>query len=201
MGRARTAVPKPTKTYLKTGRDKSRYRSTESRCGGSSMVTEEWRDIAGLDGVFQVSNLGRVKRIGGPRRYEHWISRAELYRQVPERFMRPQTINSGYMSVHLLVGQKRYSKLVHRLVAEAFLPGEQGETVNHIDGDKLNNHVSNLEWASYTENHLHAVALRLNKQAVPVVDPATGVRYPSISQAAKGAKRSHRVVSATFPRA
>lgn len=165
------------------------------------MVSEEWMDIAGLEGVFQVSTFGRVKRLGGPRRYEHWVTRAELFRQVPDRFVKPQTINSGYLLAHLLVGQKRYAKLVHRLVAETFLGGIKGETVNHKDGNKLNNRVDNLEWASYTENHLHAVALRLNKQAVPVIDPETGIRYPSISQAAKGARRSHRVVSATFQRA
>ena len=61
----------------------------------------------------------------------------------------------GYENVTLCVGYKRYSQKVHRLVAQAFLAGH-GQQVNHIDGDKTNNSVSNLEWCSNRDNTIHA---------------------------------------------
>nr|WP_255430669.1 HNH endonuclease [Xenorhabdus sp. TS4] len=85
----------------------------------------------------------------------------------------------------------RKARTVHTLVAEAFLAGS-GETVNHINGNKQDNRACNLEWASYSENHLHAVATGLNKQAVRVQHPITGAIYSSITQAAKACRVCHR---------
>ena len=81
----------------------------------------------------------------------------------PERELTYTLNNRGYFSV----GIRRKTFMVHRLVALAFIPNpEQKPHVNHIDGNKLNNHVSNLEWCTAKENNLHARQTGLHKQAV-----------------------------------
>ena len=79
-----------------------------------------------------------------------------------ERKLRPSEDYSGYLNVCLTNNTYKKTKRVHRLVAEAFIPNpENKETVNHIDGNKLNNHVSNLEWNTRSEQLFHAYSLGL----------------------------------------
>ena len=81
----------------------------------------------------------------------------------PERELTYTLNNRGYYSV----GIRRKTHMVHRLVAQAFIPNPENKPfVNHIDGNKLNNHVSNLEWCTVQENNLHAKQTGLHKQAV-----------------------------------
>jgi hypothetical protein len=160
-------------------------------------MVEIWRPIAGFESRYEVSNLGRVRSVPRRLRYTHWRTRAELFRQVPGKVIAAQPMNSDYLIVHLHADGERTALLVHRLVAAAFLEGS-GEEVNHENGIKTDNRADNLEWQSSTGNKLHAVAAGLNSQAVPVTDPLTGEQYPSIAQAARGARVSHRTVRATF---
>lgn len=162
-------------------------------------MTEIWKDIEGFEGRYQVSNLGNVKSVPFKQRYLLRTGK-EAFRLTKEKLLCLNVINSGYQIVHLYRNDKRSAYLVHRLVAAHFLPTASSETVNHKNGVKTDNRAENLEWATYTENHLHAVDTRLNKQAIAVVDPVSGKKYGSISQAAKGARKSHRKVSATFIR-
>lgn len=103
---------------------------------------ETWRDIPGFEGRYRVSSLGRVESL------------------VTGRCLKPQKHPLGYQFVALTLrdgsgGKKAF--LVHRLVAEAFIPNPSGKpTVNHKDGDKTNNRRKNLEWATHGENHKHA---------------------------------------------
>ena len=105
---------------------------------------EIWKDVAGFDGFYQISNMGRVKSVNGIRSLSY--------------------TRDGYAKVRLLHDGKDKTYKVHRLVAEAFIPNtDNKETVNHKDGDKTNNKVENLEWADRSEQMLHAYILGLKK--------------------------------------
>jgi hypothetical protein len=116
---------------------------------------EEWRDIAGTDGKYSVSNYGRV------------ISRNQ--RGKPSKKNRMATLcmkEDGYIRISLSNGVRRKKTYAHRLVAEAFLPQPSPDRkfVNHKDGNKSNNYVGNLEWVTSSENSLHSHRLGLQRQ-------------------------------------
>lgn len=162
-------------------------------------MRERWKDIPGFEGRYQVSDLGRVKSLSFMQRYLLRNGK-EAFRKTKEKIRKLKSINSGYTTVGLCLDNVETTALVHRLVAQAFVEGS-GETVNHKDGVKRNNCAANLEWASYTDNHLHAVANGLNKQAIKVVCPETGAIYQSIAQAERKANVSHKTISAKWNRA
>lgn len=86
-----------------------------------------------------------------------------VFSKKSSKFMKKSSHTHGYLIVKLSQREIRKGYLVHRLVAETFIDNpENHKTVNHIDGDKSNNHVSNLEWCSYAENNIHAHKLGLN---------------------------------------
>ena len=109
------------------------------------MEQEQWKPIQEFNGEYEVSNLGRVRSM---KRYYGMVGR-----------IMPQTIQrKGYYAVTFHMNNKAYFRKVHRLVIEAFTPNPDNlPCINHIDGNKLNNHVSNLEWCTYQENMQHAV--------------------------------------------
>lgn len=112
---------------------------------------EAWKDVIGYEGIYQVSNTGKVKRIGAYKNQHgrEWIS---------NRILKPATKSNGYMFVGLSKDNKVSSKHIHRLVAEAFIPNPFNKpTVNHKDGNKSNNTVENLEWVTYLENNMHSI--------------------------------------------
>jgi hypothetical protein len=160
-------------------------------------MNEQWKDVSGYKGRYQVSDQGRVKALSFMQRYLLRNGK-EAFRRTREHVIAVQANNSGYLLVHLHLDNKRTAHLVHRLVAVAFLPAPTARTVNHKNGVKQDNQVANLEWATDTENKLHAVANGLNAQAIPVADPTTGRRFESITQAAKASRKSHRTIRATF---
>lgn len=103
-------------------------------------MVEEWQDIERFSGIYQVSNLGRVRS----------------FKVKPSgKLLRPGATSRGYMSVGLYENGKQRSMTVHRLVLEAFV-GPSHLEVNHKDGDKCNNHIENLEYATSKDNALHA---------------------------------------------
>lgn len=117
------------------------------------MPKEIWKDVAGYEGLYAVSNLGNIKRL------EHSDTRCRQgFRVFRERPVKPSMWH-GYLRVQLWKNNKRHYKRVHRIVAEAFIPNldERRNQVNHIDGDKTNNNADNLEWCTCKENVAHAI--------------------------------------------
>lgn len=117
------------------------------------MQEEIWKDIVGMESKYQVSNLGNVKSLPRFRK-----GKAGCIVPVRGKILSPKLNSSGYLTVHLRSDDINKYPTIHRLVAEAFIPNtENKNTVNHIDANKLNNSVSNLEWSTHTEQMQHAV--------------------------------------------
>lgn len=114
------------------------------------MVAEVWKDIEGFEGVYMVSSYGRVKSLPRP------LYNGKGVFESKERIFKVAVSGKGYNEV-TLSKNKGCTHKVHRLVCVAFIPNLEGKgEVNHIDGDKLNNRVTNLEWATRSENTQHA---------------------------------------------
>ena len=104
------------------------------------LIEEIWKPVVGFEDYYRVSNTGKVFSIRSNR----------YLNQAPK--------HTGYRDIELNVNGKASYKRMHRLVAEAFIPNPLNKpAVNHIDGNKLNNNASNLEWVTNSENMQHAV--------------------------------------------
>lgn len=155
-------------------------------------MEEEWRDVIGYEGLYQVSNLGRVKSLD---RYTT-DKNGRVY-TVKGKVLSQSRVGD-YLRVSLYTENTARGKLVHRLVAEAFISNPNGyDTVNHIDEDKMNNSCNNLEWCTssynslYSKNSVRPTNSSIGKRIVLKIaqDGSTIERYKSI----KGAARSNRI--------
>lgn len=109
---------------------------------------EEWLDIKGYEGLYKISSSGKVKS------YHPFGNHQKIGK---EHYIAPTFTSTGYYKVELMKNHIRRSFKIHRLVAIAFIPNPLNKPyVNHLDGNKLNNHVSNLEWCTQKENITHA---------------------------------------------
>ena len=120
---------------------------------------EEWRTIEGYEGLYEISNFGRVKSL--PR----YVNNHTGQLLVKEKIIKQQKNHKGYATVTL--GNKKSGNkktmFVHRLLAKAFIPNPNNlPQINHIDGDKLNNKINNLEWCDNSYNQIHAYQNGLN---------------------------------------
>lgn len=116
------------------------------------MEKEIWKDIQGFEGSYQVSDKGRVRGLDRFIVRRDWV---KCFVKGEEFKLHNNT--AGYPYVGLRKNYKKKVITVHRLVALAFLENKENKsTVNHIDGNKENNNVSNLEWATPSENIIHA---------------------------------------------
>lgn len=116
------------------------------------MVLEEiWKDIDGYEGYYQISNIGRVKSLSRPV----FKKDGSFHRFKKENIKVPKNTKDGYLSITLSVNGNDRTFLIHRLVAEAFITKPETDEileVNHIDMNRKNNMVGNLEWATHQDN-------------------------------------------------
>jgi hypothetical protein len=114
---------------------------------------EEWKPVAGYEGFYSISSLGRV------RSEFRQVKCGNAMYTVREKILKP-FLRSGYYSVVFMSGSSRQNRVIHRLVAEAFLEKIPGKPyVNHLDTCKTNNHVTNLQYVTQLENVRHSYAL------------------------------------------
>lgn len=131
---------------------------------------EEWLAVPGFEGLYEVSNTGKVKSL----EREDVVAthdRQPFKRKRSEKLLKQYIDRYGYLKVYLYKNKKPHYLTVHRLVALAFIPNtENKNTVDHIDCDRTNNRVENLRWVTVKENLEHSH--RLGRQiinATPIV--------------------------------
>lgn len=120
-------------------------------------MEEIWKDISGYEGLYQVSNLGRV------RSFDRYVRNGTSNRNIKRgKILKPCVTRDGYLQLNLIKDKKKKVSTIHRLVAKAFIENPENKPcVNHIDGNKQNNNVTNLEWVTYSENTIHAMKIGL----------------------------------------
>lgn len=114
-------------------------------------MEEIWRDIPNYEGIYQISNLGVVRSLK--------FGKVKL--------LKPNKVGKGYLGNMLLLDKNKSRKYIHRLVAEVFLNKPDGNEiliVDHIDGNKMNNRVDNLQWLSYRDNFLKGNGVNSEKE-------------------------------------
>jgi len=152
---------------------------------------EVWKDIEGYEGLYQVSNMGRVKSLE-----RTFVDKTERKQHIKGRILKLGAGHGGYLKVVLNSNGKKKTVRVHRLVCEAFHENPENKPcVNHIDEDKTNNVASNLEWCTSTENINHgtrniragkAVAKALSK---PVGQYTTNGKFVKVWQSTREVQR------------
>lgn len=120
---------------------------------------EYWQDIQGYENVYQISTFGRVKSLS-----REYIDSRGHNRTIKEKILGQKETKSGYLSVHLRTNKESWPT-VHSLVVYTFIKNTQNkETVNHINCNKQDNKINNLEWATNKEQMIHALDNNLLKK-------------------------------------
>ena len=119
-------------------------------------MEEIWEDIKGYEGLYQISNLGNIKS------NYIWTGRMYIYKP---HLIKPTIAKNGYYRVSLCKEGKTKYRNLHKLIAETFISNPEGyKYINHIDGDKLNNNLKNLEWCTQSHNTKEAFRIGLHKK-------------------------------------
>lgn len=142
-------------------------------------MEEIWKDIEGFEGLYQVSNLGNVKSL--PRN------------TTKGKLLKPAKTRNGYLQVVLSKNGEAKRFYIHRLVAEAFLPNEDElPEVDHINSDKTDNRVANLQWISRVENlRKKETGMMIPKRVICL---ETGKIFETVADAANYVNRTPRTM-------
>lgn len=147
---------------------------------------EIWKDVVGYEGLYQVSTNGRVRSVGRVNSYG---------RRQKERIRRPTLNKNGYLYVCLRRDSESKNKLVHRMVAEAFIENPDGlRTVNHKNEVKTDNRADNLEWMSLADNLRYGTHVERATKNKPDMH---GARHPNYGRRGAGAQTHKGKVIAT----
>jgi hypothetical protein len=133
-----------------------------------------WKPVFGFESLYIINGKGVIK---------------SLHSKNPGKVIKPRLDRAGYFTVRLNKAGKSYTKYVHRLIAEAFVDNLFDKLIiNHLDGNKTNNSIKNLQWVNHCENIKHAYQAGLFIKATKekaVIDSCTGQRYKSVREAAE----------------
>ena len=170
------------------------------------MKNEEWRDVVGYEGLYQVSSEGRVKSLE-----RTFIDKSGRKRTVKERILKPGMDKGGYLRIDLCASGKSRMFSVHRLVCQAFHDNPENKLdVNHINENKTDNRACNLEWSTRKKNCNHGTRnvrmaetkskqvgqYTLNGELIKVWSSATeaerraGFDHSAISKVANGKRKT-----------
>ena len=146
--------------------------------------SEIWKDVVGYDGYYQVSDRGNVRSV---------TRKDSIGRKIGGRILKPRYNRGGYLLINLCKNGKVRTKLIHRLVAEGFIPNPESlPQINHIDEVKDNNNVENLEWCTSKDNINHGTSIerRIKAQSkkIRAVNIKTGEVFTFNSTAEAGRK-------------
>lgn len=160
-------------------------------------MKEEWRPVIGYEGIYEVSSFGRIKSV------ERDIQKGNVVQHRREKIKSQRKNADGYVEVKLSKCGVDKIHRVHRIVAESFLGQNDVGEVNHIDLNRSNNHVENLEWCTHRENISHSAALGRYKNKNGINNPNYGnttlheryIENPSLKvlQSRPGAKNGRSV--------
>lgn len=158
-------------------------------------MTETWKDVLDYEGIYEVSDHGRVRTHKNKTTY----SKRHGTRKWKQRYLKDKTPNGRDVRVSLWKNGKHKDFLVHRLVGFAFIPLVEGkDCINHIDGNPKNNRVENLEWCNHLENNRHAfeTGLMSSNMKIKLIN-SIGIEYEfnSMAKASKFLGRSHGYLS------
>lgn len=160
-----------------------------------------WKEIKGFEGYYEVSDDGRVRGM------DRYVPNGDKFIHIPQRELKRTLRRShgaeddGYLVVNLRKYGKAHVLNVHFLVAQAFIQNPDNKpTINHINGNKQDNRVTNLEWATYHENNTHAYQTGLHDPWGKAIlqydlDGNFIARYPSEAEAARNSTVGHAMIS------